>query len=245
VNTLKISVLSLFAALSVFGQANTLTQTSLSAALGANDKVVNVSSATGINAPNVQSGTIGSQLYIVAPGNQKGEAMPVVAVNGTAITVRRNAAGSATVFPSGSMVLAGQPNWFYGYDPSGGCTASATLVTPWVNVKTGNEWLCSSVTSSWVPGFGNDLAAAAPTAAVASAAGQVTPSGPLFHVTGTAAITGFLVPVGFQSGTICVIPDGIFTTTTANNIALASTAVVSKTDCWTYDSAAAKFYPSY
>jgi len=143
------------------------------------------------------------------------------------------------------MVLAGNPNWFYGYDPSGSCTASATFVTPWVNVKTGNQWICSTVTTSWVPGWGNSAALDAPTAAVASAAGLITPSGPLFHITGALAITGFNIPVGFAFGSFCVIPDGTFTTTTANNVALASTAVVSKQICWTYDTNTAKFYPSY
>jgi hypothetical protein len=114
-----------------------------------------------------------------------------------------------------------------------------------VNTKTGSEWLCSTVTLSWVPGFGNDVGPAAVTAAVASAAGKITPSGPLFHITGTAAITGFNIPVGFTGGNVCAIPDGIFTTTNANNIAIASTAVVSKTECWTYDTNAAKFYPAY
>jgi hypothetical protein len=80
---------------------------------------------------------------------------------------------------------------------------------------------------------------------VASAAGLVTPSGPLFHITGTAAITGFNIPVGFTGGSFTVIPDGAFTTTTANNIAIASTAVVSKPLTFTFDAGTAKFYPSY
>jgi hypothetical protein len=226
-------------------QTNTLTQTSLSAAALATDKVVYVTSATNINAPSLQNGTIATELYIVAPGNQRGETMTVTAVNGTAVSVRRNNGGAAVAFPSGSMVLAGNPNWFYGYDPSGSCTASATFVTPWVNVKTGNQWICSTVTTSWVPGWGNSAALDAPTAAVASAAGLITPSGPLFHITGALAITGFNIPVGFAFGSFCVIPDGTFTTTTANNVALASTAVVSKQICWTYDTNTAKFYPSY
>jgi hypothetical protein len=239
-----IAVLAVLAS-PVFAQTNTLTQTSLSAAALATDKVLYVSSATGINAPNLQNNTVGTELYIVAPGNQRGETMLVTGVVGTAISVRRNNGGAAVAFPSGSMVLAGNPNWFYGYDPSGSCTAANTFVTPWVNVKSGNEWLCSTVTSSWVPGWGNSAALDVVTAAVASAAGLITPSGPLFHVTGTAAVTGFNIPVGFAFGSFCVVPDGIFTTTTANNIALASTAVVSKEICWTYDTNAAKFYPSY
>ena len=117
----------------------------------------------------------------------------------------------------------------------------------------GNEYLCSSVTSTVVSGFQNSTfyAPVGPTTAVASAAGLITPSGPLFHVTGTAAITGFNIPVGFNvtagaNPAFCIIPDGAFTTTNANNIAIASTGVVSKTLCYSYDPNAAKpFFPSY
>ncbi|HEY1533771.1 MAG TPA: hypothetical protein VGF76_07120, partial [Polyangiaceae bacterium] len=97
----------------------------------------------------------------------------------------------------------------------------------------------------WVPGWGNTDSPARVSAAVASAAGLITPSGPLFHITGTAAITGFNVPVGFQSGGFCAIPDGAFTTTNATNIAIASTAVVNKLLCWTWDDTNSKFVPSY
>jgi hypothetical protein len=233
-----------FFGLTAFGQTNSLTQTTLSSAVVKTDKVINVTSATGINAPSAS--TPASELYVMAPGNPRGEVMLVQAVSGTTITVARGRQGAQTDFPSGSIVLIGQPNWFRDYDPSGGCTLSLTYVAPWVNTKTGQESLCSSVTNSWVPGFGSPSGDAfAPTAAVASAAGLITPSGPLFHVTGTAAITGFNVPVGFNGGSFTVIPDGIFTTTTANNIALASTAVVSKPLTFTYDPNTAKFYPSY
>jgi hypothetical protein len=84
-----------------------------------------------------------------------------------------------------------------------------------------------------------------PTAAVASVAGQVTPSGPLFHITGALAITGFLLPVGFTGGSFTVIPDGTFTWTTANNIAIAGTAVVNKALTFWYDTNSSKFVPSY
>jgi hypothetical protein len=43
----------------------------------------------------------------------------------------------------------------------------------------------------------------------------------------------------------CIIPDGTFTTTATNNIALASTAVVNKLLCYTFDSTNKKYVPSY
>jgi hypothetical protein len=76
-------------------------------------------------------------------------------------------------------------------------------------------------------------------------AGATLPSGPLFHVTGTNAITDWTIPIGFTGGTFCIIPDGAYTTTATNKIALASTGVVSKVQCWTYEAKLAKFFPSY
>jgi hypothetical protein len=227
-----------------FAQTNSLTSTTLSLAALSTDRTITVTSATGINAPS--QGTIGSQLYVISPGNPRGETMLVQAVNGLIINVARGRTGSATAIPNGATVLIGQPNYFRDFDPSGGCTAAATFITPHVNVKTGAQWLCSTVTLSWVPSWNNPAADAfAPTAAVASAAGAITPSGPLFHVTGALAITSFTLPVGFTGGSFTIIPDGAYTTTATNDIALASTGVLSKPQTWTYDTATAKFYPSY
>jgi hypothetical protein len=241
----RIAFIFAFVCAVAFAQTNTLTQTSLSSAALATDKVINVSSATGINAPNLQSGTVGSQLYLVAPGNPRGVTVLVTSVSSTAIGIRPTQGGAMTALPSGSMVLAGQPNWFYSYEPSGGCTAANTLVTPWVNVKTGNQWLCSTITLSWVPGFQNTVTPAQATAAVASVAGLTAIAGPLLHVTGTNAITGFTMGAGWQGGSFCAIPDGAFTVTATNNVAKASTAVVNKPLCWLWDSTNSLFVPTY
>jgi hypothetical protein len=245
------TLLSVFAlALALFGgladaQTFTLTQTSLSTAALASDTIINVTSATNINAPNVRGGVVGSQLYVQDPGS-KGEIMPVVSVSGTVITVRRGGGGTqATAHTNGAMVLAGQPNWFYSYDPQGACTAANTYVTPFVNTNTGAQWLCSTVTLSWVGGWNNDYASPTTTAAVASVAGLTTPSGPLFHITGSNAITGWNIPVGFAFGSFTVIPDAIFSVTATNNSATATTAVVGKPIVFQYDPGTAKFYASY
>ena len=215
-----------------FGQAVTLTQTSLSAAVTASATTFSVASATNVSTS--------SALYVDK------ELMYVSAVNGTQVTVGRGEFGTAAVsHASGAMVLVGVPSAFFTYPPTGSCTASQTPATPWVDIRTSAQYLCSSVTGTWVAGWQNDLLSNAPTAAVASAAGLITPSGPLFHVTGTAAITGFNIPVGFSYGSFTVIPDGAFTTTNANNIALASTAVVSKALTFVYDPVTGKFYPGY
>ena len=257
-----------------FGQAS-LTQTTLAAAQNAGvagaasgnvsnlSLTVNLASATGIT----QSFNGQPVTFILVDTEVEG-ILTLVTGQTTIYNVLRGQMGTkVSPHASGTMVLAEVVTpQFGGYSGSGGlqaadppvngaCTGTNTLVTPWVNVFTGAQWLCSSVTGTWVPGWNNPYSGgpggrASVTTAVASAAGQITPSGPLFHITGTAAITGFLIPVGFNAtaeggGSFCVIPDGIFTTTTANNVALASTAVVNKLLCWTWDGTNSKFVPTY
>ena len=163
------------------------------------------------------------------------------------------------------MVLIGNAIWFSVNDPGGSggfdgvggesCTQANVVASPRVNIRTGAQWLCSSITTTWVPGFNNPLIPmnAQPTTAVASAAGTVTPSGPLFHITGTNAITGFVIPIGCAANTLAtlggcsftVIPDAIFTWTAAGNIALAGTAVVNKALTFVWDATNKKWVPSY
>jgi hypothetical protein len=256
----------LLAASAAFGQA-ALTVTTLSGAVNASQTVISVASATGISAPSGLTGnTYGSQtgsMLFIEDGTSgtvgTTEAMLVTGINGTSISVVRGASatlGAAHI--SGAIVFVGRPDQFYALDPTGGCTATNTAVTPYINVKNGNQWLCSTVTNSWVPGFFNTASQTGVTASVASAAGPVNPSGPLFHVTGSVlAITawGSSASAGLGSGggsatstigaNFCIIPDVAFTTTAGNNIAIGSTAVVSKTLCYTFDQTNKKYTPSY
>lgn len=78
-----------------------------------------------------------------------------------------------------------------------------------------------------------------------STAGVFTPNYPITRVSGTNAITGLTVPYNGFNGTIILLPTGIFTWTTATNIALAGTAVVGKALSFTYDPYSAKWHPSY
>ncbi len=232
---MKNILLSLVFAGLALGQT-ALTQTTLSAAITASQDRFNVASATGISA--------GTMLYIQDFHAPVGELVQVASVSGTSLRVYRTQRPVAHA--SGArVIIAPTPVAFYTQNPTGACTAALTAYTPYINTNTGEQWLCSSVTGTWVRGWQAMPGESGPVTAVASAAGAITPSGPLFHITGTAAITGFTLPVGYAGGPFCVIPDGIFTTTTASNIALASTAVVSRTLCFTYDAVTAKFYPSY
>lgn len=234
--------LALLACSTALAQQNTLTQTTLSGAMTDSTTSLRVASATNVTA--AAGGTTNTLLYIDR------EALSVTTVNGTTVNVVRGASGTrASSHSSGAIVLVGRPVWFGETEQNGSCTPANVVATPYVNVLSGNQWICSTVLNHWVPGWGNTGDSSTPigvTAAVASTAGAITPSGPLFHVTGTAAITGFTIPVGYNGGDFCIIPDGIFTTTTAGNIALASTGVVSKRLCYSYDKNASKpFFPSY
>lgn len=232
---LKLLSLSLLAASFALAQQNTLTQTSLTVTVAKGQTALVVASATNITVTPPTVLMIYADMYYVT------------AVNGLAITAIGGQSGSFNVaHASGDMVLVGRPDWFTSVSPlNAGCTAANTYVTPLLLYPSGLQFLCSTITLKWVPGWQNEASTAAMTTAVASAAGLVTPSGPLFHITGALAITGFNIPVGFFNDTFTVIPDGAFTTTTASNIAIASTAVVGRPMTFTYDPATSKFYPSY
>jgi hypothetical protein len=245
-----------------------LTVTTLSNAItSAGQTAITVTSATNISAPGATGGNVaipasGGSLLFIEDGTSGGlgtaEAMLVTGVTGTTVTVVRGAASTvASPHLSGAIVFVGRPDQFFAVEPAGSCTPANTLVTPYINVRTGNQWLCSTVTNSWVPGYFNTAGVSGVTTAVASVAGATNPSGPLFHVTGTNAITawGTSTSAGLGSGggsatsiigaPFCVIPDAIFTTTATNNIALASTAVVNKILCFTFDQTNKKYVPSY
>ena len=84
----------------------------------------------------------------------------------------------------------------------------------------------------------------APTVASAT---TIAPTTQILFVSGTTPIVTITAPspISTGGGMITLIPTGAFTTTTAGNIALASTAVVSRTLDMTYDATTAKWYPSY
>lgn len=236
------AVLALIAVACGISHAQTaLTQTTLSQS--ASDGVVRIlylASVTGISPATNNTQT---QLYI------DHELDDVISVNTTAktVTVVRGVAGTTAVgHPSGDMVLAGPPQAFSGFDPPLGICANAWLYTPYVNFRTGNQWICSTITLNWVPGFGNVQEEYGTTAAVASAA-ALLPSGPLFHVTGVTGITSFSIPVGFNAtaagqGRFCYITDSTATTSVGNNIGTAVTGVAGQVSCWYWDAQNSKFY---
>jgi hypothetical protein len=78
-------------------------------------------------------------------------------------------------------------------------------------------------------------------ASVASAA-SITPTGAVFHVTGTVAISTVALPFPGFIGRIVMIPDALFTLVTGGNIGRAYSAVVNVPITLTFDGI--KWYPS-
>ena len=79
-----------------------------------------------------------------------------------------------------------------------------------------------------------------------ASAGVIAPVAGVAFVSGAAAIATITVPGSLSGGgRITLIPTGTFTTTTAGNIGLASTAVVGKALIMTYVPSTGKWYPSY
>ena len=124
---------------------------------------------------------------------------------------------------------------------------SPTLVTPVLGTPTSGD--LSNCTGS--PIFTNvkysgltATTAAAPTIASAT---TIAPTKPITFISGTTAIVTITAPspISAGGGSIVLIPTGAFTWTTAGNIALAGTAVVSKALTLVYDVTTTKWYPSY
>jgi len=227
-------------------------------------QTVTLASCTGIAAP-ILPGTPSTIIYIDR------EAMGVFIINSTscAATVNRGYLGTqASPHLSGAMVLVAPnyavtlaqggnpvPNGLFQQDPPMGstCTASNTTTTPWVNILTGAQWLCSSVTGGWVAGWNNPYATewSGQTATVAAAAGVLLPSGPTFVVSGSGAITGFTIPLGFNatsSGEGCFniisATGSTWTWTAAGNIMTAGTGTAGKMFSFCWSASLSKFVPS-
>ncbi|HXI40721.1 MAG TPA: hypothetical protein VNH83_12110 [Bryobacteraceae bacterium] len=78
--------------------------------------------------------------------------------------------------------------------------------------------------------------------AVASAS-TITPTGPLFHVTGTATIQSITFPTGFPYRRIGLIADAVWALGTSGDIGAALTAVVGRLYYLEFDPVAGKWYP--
>lgn len=230
--------------------ANSLTQTTLSAAITVNQNQFAVASTTNIFPP---SNNKMQQIYVIDPGSTRGELMTVTGVPSAGVVQVSRLDEFKGGHLSGAIVIINPQDVSLGDGFVGRSPVPVPAKVPvfqWiVDVTNGEQWLYSTVTNSWVPGFNNISAPISPTALVtATAAVLPAPTGPLMHVaaSGTPAVTGITKPNGFTSGQLVMIPDAAFTWTTGDgSIAVAGTAVANKTITWTYDAAVSKFFPSY
>jgi hypothetical protein len=87
----------------------------------------------------------------------------------------------------------------------------------------------------------------AQTATTLSSSGTIAPTLPIHFVSGTTTISTITAPfpISTTGGQITLIPTGAWSTNTAGNIALATTAVVNKALTMTWNSGTSKWYPSY
>lgn len=96
------------------------------------------------------------------------------------------------------------------------------------------------------PGTWVAIGVPAYTGSAVTSATSITPTGTVFHVTGTTTVNTVVVPTGLpDGGQVTIIPDGVFTVGTSGNVALGGTSVVSKALTLTWDATAVKWYMSY
>jgi hypothetical protein len=260
-------------------QQNFLSQTTITAAIPTSPSTNPFgSSQTFIVLASVPTGVSGILLNQTTTINQQNiwqayidrELMTIVAINGLVAQVQRGQGGTvASPHAAGAMVLIGRAFWFYNQDPGantaypGGtpanvpCVVAQVLVSPYVNIRTGAQWVCSAASLTWQPGFGSPLLAQSSTmATTASVAGATNIAFPVTTISGTNAITSWTftgngaigvagnATANSETSSFCVIPSGAFTYTATNNIGSAGTAVVGQVQCWYWGGQAAKWYPA-
>lgn len=248
--TLKTLILVLALSAACFAQA-TLSSTTLGAAITS-------ASATTITLAST------STMLSAGPANQVNTVIYVdkeymrvtTVIDSTHLLVQRHAgvgwggrsathASGATVYfantvgsiPADSYFSNGSTN----SEATGSCTATSELALPKIYVFSSNAYDCLG--GQWVQT--NSPGRPVLGSTVTMPAGVATATGTIFLTdTGTAATTGLNVPKGWAPGMcLIIIPGGAFTTTTATNIRIATTAVVGKalTMCWD----GSKWDPSY
>jgi hypothetical protein len=124
---------------------------------------------------------------------------------------------------------------------------SPTLVTPALGTPTSGVLTNCTGSPTFTDVKYSALVATTAAAPTIASATTIAPTTSIVFVSGTTAVVNITAPspISAGGGQITIIPTGIFTTTTAGNIALASTTVVGKALIMTYDATTSKWYPSY
>lgn len=154
----KISIATLSIALLAstgFGQGTAITSTTLSSAINNKQTAFALQGATDVLAPLLPTsqGGIGSNpgggaLTLLYVGH---EAMEVVSLSSTTVTVKRGAQGTRKwAHPSGATVYVGAASYFTTYERSGVCVSTTDApVLPVIDVLTGRQYQCDAGTSTW------------------------------------------------------------------------------------------------
>jgi hypothetical protein len=172
------------------------------------------------------------------------------------LTLTPAAADTTALTGNGYSVTGSGTTTGYSFTGTWNSSGSPVLIDAHVtNTASGADalmqrWRVSGVNKAFINKSGDAMFNLRATPAVAgtiASATTIAPTAPITFISGTDAIETITAPapISATGGQITLIPTGIFTTTTAGNIALATTAVVSKALIMTYDQATAKWYPSY
>jgi hypothetical protein len=175
------------------------------------------------------------------------------AFGGSALGTTTGSTNTGIGYLSGFLITTGSNNVilgnFQGYTL--GVLDIRTATTGYVVLSNGNGdvaayWNGADATFSGSLTLPGTIATSAVAATVPSGS-TITPLKAITFISGTTVVNTISVPSNmlFTGGTITLIPTGAFTWTTAGNIALAGTAVVSKALIMTYDYGTGKWYPSY
>jgi hypothetical protein len=188
--------------------------------------------------PVATAAAVADVLPIVQSGTTKQVTNALLFTNSTLVAPALGtvASGNISACTSTGMVLTAPVLGTVASGNISACTSTnMVLTTPVIGAATG--------TSLSLSGF-SAVSAAAPTIASAT---TITPTTPIVFVSGTTAVVNITAAalISTGGGTITLIPTGAFTWTTAGNIAVAGTAVVSRALTMTYDATTTKWYPSY
>jgi len=215
--------------INIGSSASTTTVTMNAATFSGNVATMSIfnSSQTTVNAfgaASVTMGASGSGTTTIRNSTITFSGATTLNINGASPTISSTSTGTLTLFNTNLLTV----NAF------GAATAIA------IGAATGTTTINNNIIAKGLTATG----AVAPTIASAT---TIAPTTPIVFISGTAAIATITAPspISLTGGQIMLIPTGIFTTTTAGNIALASTAVVSRTLTMTYDATTTKWYPSY
>jgi len=243
---------ALFGSASVTSQANT--------AIGYNSMVSNTSGSynSGIGINSLYSLTTGQQntavgteslFAITTTSNNTGIGQLALryATQGQNNTAVGIFAGAYKTASNTNLTAVGNNCTFIGAESrASGDNASDEVVIGYQAVGIGSNTVTVGKSTNVANRFYGVVSTGEAAPTIASAA-TIAPTKPITFISGTTQINTITAPTGISTsgGQITLIPTGLFTTGTSGNIALATTAVVSKALIMTYDSTTTKWYPSY